>query len=114
MKETEISITNGIIAEFDGWLKNTTIFNSPTYLKNGVIKHEHEFNYHNSWDALMPVVERIENLENAFTIQIDFTDCIINQNDNWSFGIHTTGINKIEAVYKAVIEFIKWYNTQSK
>ena len=91
--------------------------------------------YHSSWDWLMPVVEKIESLrikgkyekhnneivncEYLFTVVISDKQCIIN---NYIipqyYGIEEDllklydcrNTSKIDAVYKAVIEFIKWYN----
>lgn len=79
--------------------------------------------YHNSWDWLMPVVEKIESTELRIKGGSNYPD----------FDIFSTGINvaipglleianipneqyvelgKMKSVYNACIEFIKWYNTQ--
>jgi hypothetical protein len=70
--------------------------------------------YHTSWDWLMPVVEKIEDIE---TIDVDILtngtkiyewrsggEVIVNNCAEISF------TNKIEHTYSAVVEFIKWYN----
>lgn len=93
-----------------------------------------ELSYHSDWNWLMEVVEKIEslNLGNT-TIKTVFSeeDLYINSNvsflimykecyvnffgemkvyENW---ISVTECNsKIEAVYTACVEFIKWYNEQ--
>lgn len=73
----------------------------------------HKFiGYHNSWDMLMPVVEKIE--EMGFKITFDNTECTITNDDSyirtqWGKDANT----KIIFVYKAVVEFIKWFNQQS-
>jgi len=68
--------------------------------------------YHSSWDWLMPVVEKIEQDSRA-NICIWIKDCWIEY-----YGVHDDpstwdikGKSKIEAVYKAVVKFIKFYNT---
>jgi len=78
----------------------------------------HHNQYHTSWNELMPVVEKIE--ENHFT-KIVGKHCSINQAKTSEFNnwIATVGMTfapcktKIEAVYKAVVIFIKWYNEQN-
>jgi hypothetical protein len=94
-----------------------------------------KLNFHTSWDWLMPVVEKIESLEETYdkerlAIKIGYsynTSCSKNHNLNngtWSGYIsrirdgHTfvtvIGNSRIEATYKSVIEFIKWYNNENK
>ena len=108
---------NKLIAEFmglsyckkhlyEGWYKN----------------HEHnhrlcDFNglkYHSDWNWLMEVVEKIERLGYVFEIKI--TGCRINQIENGSIIVlrWEEDKTKIEAVYNACLEFIKWYNEQNK
>jgi hypothetical protein len=53
-------------------------------------------NYHNDWNELIAVVKKIANMKGFYAIENDLKDTIINA--------------KIEAVYNACIEFIKWYN----
>lgn len=68
--------------------------------------------YDQSWNWLMPVVEKIESL--GYKTKITTKDeeghvCYIYisfKHSKW--GSHTK--SKIEAVYKACIMFIKWYN----
>lgn len=65
------------------------------------------------FNRLMPVVEKIEAIDNDdLIIEIRFRLCHIEYDE---FGIRNfVGETKIQSVYKAVVEFIKWYNTQSK
>lgn len=78
--------------------------------------------YHSSWDWLMPVVEKIESLGvNFWTVKNKVKLTIVGElarklNDSlydtefegydFEYYIEDT---KIEAVYQAVVEFIKWY-----
>ena len=57
---------------------------------------EGELKYHTSWAWLMPVVEEIDHLEYESE-----------RLDKIEMAIKTRQIN---AVYQAVLEFIKWYN----
>ena len=69
--------------------------------------------FHNSWDWLMPVVEKIEDFSEVGSIEICTGAIFI-----WSSSEINSKIiveehvikSKIEAVYKTVIKFIKWYN----
>lgn len=86
--------------------------------------------YHESWNDLMPVVEKIENLEfgkwyvhiqgNTVNIEdgnegIGLWDFHINNEDpTMSLFPSNKDLKPIEAVYIAIIEFIKWYNNERK
>ena len=85
-----------------------------------------EMKFHNDWNWLMEVVEKIYNLsgENKPYYGITF----VMHNDTFQFGLDNQqekGLNKhisskknnltrIQVVYNACIEFIKWYNNQNK
>jgi hypothetical protein len=68
--------------------------------------------YHSDWNWLMEVVEKIEILGYRVTIEEHFCrveliildDIVVSRRD----------IPKIQAVYTACLNFIKWYNEQSK
>ena len=78
--------------------------------------------FHNDWNWLMEVVEKIENLEfypkNSTCIGFDSFGIEINKNrcDITRYGDFThlllqgQGGTRIEAVYNACVTFIKWYN----
>jgi len=95
-----MNVDNKLIAEFLGY---------ETYEMNGVLNVEYSENnirtiqdthYHIDWNWLMQVVEIRENV------------CYIETslNDYYSELEET----KIQATYKAVVCFIKWYNEQNK
>lgn len=65
--------------------------------------------FHSSWDWLMPVVEKIAKVGYSPFILSDKTAYI----EGKHLSIHT-GDSSLEATYKAVVEFIKWYNTLNK
>jgi len=98
---------NELIAEFMG-LK---MIDSKD-IKEDTNVNEYCFNprYHTSWDWLMPVVEKIKS-----TIGIKSVDeC---SEKEWYI---TSGLTRLPIttpltiVYKAVVEFIKWFNQQNK
>jgi len=78
--------------------------------------------YHNSWDWLMPVVEKIQNLGVSTNIHYyagtNVNEATINSSvtflgykmeyDNSEFK------TKMEATYTSVVKFIRWYNKQKK
>lgn len=120
MNQEEIIKQNKLIAEFMGekidlskWGENwKRIINQ--YTTNEVP------NYHSDWGWLMPVVEKIE--QNHFvdipTLLFGNYSCKIMKLDRkefpkyegWEAGdnqIYTNSTSKIEAVYEAVVEFIK-------
>ena len=63
-------------------------------------------NYNSDWNWLMEVVEKIESIKgtqifiNGISCEIMFKGRVISKHFN----------TKIEAVYNACVEFIKWYN----
>lgn len=83
-----------------------------------------ELKYHSSWDWLMPVVEKIESLKlngHRYYVEIRHESCEISVAINK--GANTNKIysslwqnhsSKIDAVYNAVVQFIKWYNENNK
>jgi hypothetical protein len=86
---------NKLIAEFMDIEFNKGTFYDMGYdvFSDGNLYRIHELKYHESWDWLMPVVEKIYSLD----ADIDF------------FG----SIN-FEATYKEVLEFIKEYNDKQQ
>ena len=119
---------NKIIAEFMSWDSNEskTVFYEPTDEVQGIDGFTLENLPFDSWNWLMEVVEKIEGLEfypkNSTCIGFDSFGIEINKNrcDITRYGDFThlllqgQGKTRIEAVYNACIEFIKWYNEQNK
>ena len=69
-----------------------------------------DLKYHEDWNWLMLVVDKIESIKgtqifiNGISCEIMFKGKVITKHFN----------TKIEAVYNACVEFIKWYNKQNK
>lgn len=62
--------------------------------------------YQDDWNLLMEVVEKIESL--GIVVEIRENVCYIETSQgNYTSELEET---KIQATYKAVVEFIKWYN----
>lgn len=133
MKENEIEeahklIGNKLIAEFMDYVDE--YHNCCKYSKSWF----DELKYHLSWDCLMPVVEKIENLDirgNGYDFpKVKFMGdhCEIfayatfrGKCFYWkpymglggSFHNHDNQFEtKIQAVWSAVVKFIEWYNKQ--
>lgn len=77
--------------------------------------------YATSWDWLMPVVKKIENLLFVTSIQysqkyhraeIHEHPQVLNTIGKFTAILGKSETSKLEATYKAVTEFIKWYNEQ--
>lgn len=60
------------------------------------------------WNSLMPLVEKIESTIGT-RITIKGVECEISIVDYYDLQIERL---KIQSVYKAVLEFIEWYNNQ--
>ena len=98
---------NKLIAEFMGMESFKDMLST---LNNGKINISidiyEQAKYHSSWDWLMPVVEKIEQTNDGCTLVIiEDERCYIDNQKG--FEIDSVGHTKIEAVYNAVIKFIK-------
>lgn len=70
-----------------------------------------KYPFSTNWSYLMPIVKQIDNkgaslIISKFFCEIGYTDPL---DKNKSFDIRMSSGVKINAVYSAVIEFIKWY-----
>jgi hypothetical protein len=124
MKREEILNGNKLIAEF----LNVKPNNYGDYEMYGVVEviedgenNQHFFRpqdmlFHSSWDWFMPVVDKIESIifdeNNSYNVTIGSTNyCVIQDANGDTIEIvEDSGNTKLETVYKAVVEFIKWYN----
>lgn len=99
LTEQEINESNQLITEFMG--KEPAEFYGNANL------------YNQFWDLLMPVVERIEDLN--YEVNIHGGCWVVIQDidpdrDQGNEVIEVSAPTKILSVYQAVVEFIKWYN----
>jgi hypothetical protein len=98
---------NKLIAEFMGYTLDTTTkeYYIPKYNSGDWFTID-ELLFHESWDWLMPVVEKVESLN--FSIEMNKQEegdyqCLIIKKD---ILVQTFSNNKIESVYNALINFI--------
>ena len=73
--------------------------------------------YDTDWNWLMSVVEKIESIvweeinDTSFNVTIGATSyCVIQDNNGGMIEIIGEGKSKLESVYNACVEFVKWYN----
>ena len=110
-----ITENNKLIAEFLGYIDNGC--SEDGFLIHPITNYDVEISslkYHEDWNWLMVVVEKIESL--GYKVDISKWEnsqyCGIYLNGKKIAGNETN--TKIEAVYNACIEFIKWYNNKNK
>jgi len=112
--KTTTKTDNKLIAEFMGYvvMKETEgkCFRHKDHPFD--VSHLDDFKYNTSWDWLIPVVEKIEKLGYRVLIVTDEVDVESNAENpiQKSLGTYCPDGTKKGATYKAVIEFIKWYN----
>tara|TARA_R110000796_G_scaffold171140_1_gene288146 strand:+ start:1686 stop:1979 length:294 start_codon:yes stop_codon:yes gene_type:complete len=77
------------------------------------IYKESAYHYHDSWDWLMPVVEKIEcthdDKGDCFNVMMEAFECTIS---GLGLTLCLNGHTKMDATYKAVVEFIKEHNDE--
>lgn len=109
MNAKEIIEGNKLIAEFMGYIDNGDPDGFLIDPNTNYDVNVDELKFHSSWDWLMPVVEKIQSLRNDK--DIDELDRIHITALEVSFkNLPKNGYTKIEDMWQAVIEFIKWYN----
>lgn len=134
--EPTIIEMNRTICEFMGWeFKKDPKFEYMAYFEGrqmwcdnlqGVNKVLLEgFKYHEDWNKLMPVVEKIESIENKrFGVCIDVLDTMImdykvDYDEGEKILVQTdiypdNGDTKIAITHAAVYQFIQWLNQQKQ
>ena len=134
MAEITIEEGNKLIAEFmggtvlpSGICKGYTKISIPDWafrLYNFDTLKIGGYDYHSSWDWLMPVVERIGH--NNFDISIhlyietnngkkyNVRSCLIEDSYKGEIELRNSEELTITATWKTVIQFIQWLNSQSK
>ena len=73
-----------------------------------------ELEFHSDWNWLMEVVEKIENYNEFTNVLFAPQGCSIDCYTENGFSFSNDCDTKIEAVYNACVEFVKWYNEQNK
>jgi len=92
--------------------KNNKLIAEFLHGKNAV----HPNQYHENWNELMQVVEKIENL--GFEVVIGRISCNVNEILNRENPITSivcgNPSKKLEVVYSSICQFIQWHNQQNK
>lgn len=94
---------NELIAEFMGWkIDNSFPDKDHVYRLGNRIETKNAFKFSTSWDALMPVVEKITQIARKLGQQawVDTAYHLLNAD--------------INIVYNSVVDFIKWYNQNNQ
>lgn len=122
MKENEILEGSKLIAEFMGSVRNPDedlnetdmLYFIGTGKLGGYLKN---FEYHSSWDWLMGVKTKIDNIDNyEYDVIIWRADCHINNRQEILFesSILDKKDTLINIVWGCIVHFIQWYNSQNK
>ena len=134
MSNKEILEGNRLIAEFMGVKITGTKYGCNHPLVTCAYPNYPNLKYHSSWDWLMPVIDKIESLEGSnpfkdnpkvkfqgdhveiFWYSTYRGDCIYWKNytgiDNNTYQHKNQEDSRILAVFRAIVEFIKWYNSK--
>lgn len=125
MKSELMKTDNELIAEFMGLdvYKNYDEMKLVPLEQLKKYAYINELEYDTSWDRLMPVVDKIEQL--GFNSDLKYTDwrpahkqewCLkfYGARDRYSNPFNFSTESKIDAVFKAVVDFIKWHNVNTR
>lgn len=122
-KESQVIEGNKLIGEFMG-AKRSTVDGDKRYLRfpdphagtDTYAFYPRELKYHSSWDWLMPVVEKIIQIDGVdvetlnWLVKIKYDDgenvIVISSMDS----LKKKGATMIQAYYNTVVQFIQWYN----
>lgn len=128
----EILEGNKLIAEFMGWTQQLNVeerwygaWDDQHGIRKAWPKGNEPLLFHESWDWLIPVVERIEKMplheliyktsSSRFPIVYMYQNrCIIKDTGDQTIANVFDGRGRLMATYGAVIEFIIWYNLNNK
>jgi hypothetical protein len=121
---------NRLIAEFMGnvpYLNNAGVYEFMVFKNSPINSPDIEviwkylnFKYDTDWNWLMEVVKKIEDLGYIVSTNLNSTDIknldtletITYNRGSWKQ--YKPPLTKIESVYNACVEFIKWYNLKLK
>ena len=114
---------NRLIAEFLGLKKDNPNTNWFYNAESGKYFKENELGYHQNWNWLMPVIEKIEALDeksfettshfNKFINKRLYNTAFINSKNYEVISSGNLMESRIESVYIAILSFIKHYNNQN-
>lgn len=93
-----------------GWKTNEYITNNFNNLSYLCRKHEMLAGYKYDWKWLMPVVEKIESMGFKFQICRKRVEIADDTDKQRMWLVIKSEKHKMDAIYRAVIKFIEWYN----
>lgn len=123
----DVVASNRLVAEFMGGRYEPNYRQAPKNIPVFAIDagSVEDLKYHSSWDWLMPVVQKIEDLEdgkpkfeiwiskfNVLALRLPHGGASLRKEVPHSRIEITPDCSKIQAVWLSVIAFITWYNTQ--
>ena len=110
---------NELIAKFLGYSQPHPDYPHTTYWYKKDEAPLTMLSFDTDWNWLMEVVEKIESIvweetnDTSFNVTIGATSyCVIQDNNGGMIEIIGEGKSKLESVYNACVEFVKWYNEQ--
>jgi hypothetical protein len=98
VNDKEVFEGNKLIAEFMGYDYKRKFLQS--WFEDPILQ------YHTSWNWLMPVVEKIEDM--SYELRKDAAECSLFNFETQHYIVVSGG--GIKAIHQLVVEFIKWYN----
>lgn len=121
MVKKETAEGNKLIAQFMGavWEFQEEIYKSYAWhFEKGKTPTKHsslwwgteQLQYHDNWEWLMPVLEKIKELDYPYLISNN--TCSIYKVWQHTLASHDHSKTTIEATWKAVVKFIKWHKQQ--
>ena len=117
-KETMMQ-NNKLIAEFIGMVydnhnnqpnKYWELTDEQNFVSPKPYPQDKDLKFHSDWNWLMEVVEKIECCDFIFSIHHEVANIFNGECNELTYNETTQARTKIEAVYNACLEFIKWYN----
>jgi len=120
MDKQEILEGNKIIAEFLGWEKINYTFKYKEWDETSndfggeFYIHCQNMNFDKSWTWIMPVVIKIiANHRTDFYIdRMNYDNFFVGLGTDGTYSQNERNDSAIEGVFKSVVGFIKWYNSQ--
>lgn len=106
MEREEIEEGNKLLAAFDGITIGVSIYSWRPGCQEPI--QEHHLNYHASWGWIMPLVEKIEKGDYGFKMCRKVVEVYVDSTKEVLF--KTKESCRLNSLYKAVVEFIKWHN----
>ena len=105
------TVFNGFINSYDGYMD----FSENSKKENCYNHYVKNMGFHDSYDWLMPVVEKINSFDKHGVV-IHFNRTVISTHFKNKINIISSKKDEslINNTYKAVVEFIKWYNKNNK